>query len=94
VLIEITVKMEGLDRNIGSLDRTLEQAPKVFDAIRVNDLLAHILNGVIEDFVLIVLAEAAIGDPSVGEEARALLDRRFLEDRYRRCALRDDAVAR
>ena len=33
---EVTEKVEGLDADIGSLDRPFQQAPKIFEPVRVN----------------------------------------------------------
>lgn len=52
LLTDIAVEMERLNGNIGSAQRSLQQAPEVFDALCV-DFAAHILFDVVHSFVYV-----------------------------------------
>jgi hypothetical protein len=47
LLIQVTVKMEPLDSNIGATEVPLHQRPEVFQAVRV-DVAANVFNGMID----------------------------------------------
>ena len=54
LLIQITEKMEGLDRNVRAVNAPLEEAPEIFQAVRVN-LTANVLYRGVDHFVLKVI---------------------------------------
>ena len=47
LLCDVTIKVEGLNRNIGATQTALQKAPEIFDALRVN-LTANVLFNVID----------------------------------------------
>ena len=62
-------EMERLNRDVGSFNRALQQAPKIFDPVGMHRPL-DIANHVIDDFVVILATEAAIlWVPSIPQKA-------------------------
>jgi hypothetical protein len=51
LLVKVAVKVERFDSDISSVDAAFQKTPEVLDAISVN-LPTHVLDGVIDDFVL------------------------------------------
>lgn len=74
LLDHVAVKVERLDAHVSPLERPLEQAPEVLQAVRV-DGAAHILDRVIDRRMHILRGEAAIARVRIGEQFRAGLDR-------------------
>ncbi len=52
--------MKWFNADVRAFDRPLEQGPKILQPIRVNDLLAHILNGRVHGVVNEFRAKAEI----------------------------------
>ena len=59
LFIEVAEQMVGIDTDISSLDRPLQEAPKILDPVRV-DASAHKLDGVVDRRVDVILGEAAV----------------------------------
>ncbi len=51
LLIEVAEQMKRLDTDVGSIQTTLEQRPKVFQPVGVN-LAVYVLDGVVDHLVL------------------------------------------
>src|ERR1051326_248280 len=50
LFIDVPLKVERLNRNVGSAQSALEQRPEVFDALSVN-LSANVFDGMVHNFV-------------------------------------------
>lgn len=73
LLIDVTEEMERFDANIGSANRALEQAPKVFDSIGMHvatDICFH----VVDDVVGVFLIKTDIRGKLIGEKLAFRLD--------------------
>ena len=77
LLVNIPEQVEGVNADVGALDRPLQEAPEILQAIGM-DLPAHVLPRVVDRFVLVQLGQLALAvlAGSVGVELRALLDGR------------------
>src|SRR5208283_2140042 len=53
-VVQISIKLPRHHEMVGAIDGALEQAPEVFDAIRV-DVAAHVLFGVLDHLVRILI---------------------------------------
>lgn len=74
LFVEISEQMEGLDVHVRTLDRPLEQAPEVFEPVRVDPAL-RIRLGVVDDLVNVLLfTESGVGLESIRVDRRAGLD--------------------
>src|SRR5438552_742284 len=73
LLIKIAVKMERLDRNIGSMQPALQQAPKVFKSIRV-DLPLHIGDRMVDDLMRVLPFQSFVGKQLIRIESRPCFD--------------------
>lgn len=70
LFVQITKQMKRFNTNIGAANATLEQAPEVFHAVRV-DIAANIFAGVVNRFMNIVRVQAIIGAKRVGVNVRS-----------------------
>jgi hypothetical protein len=73
LFVEVSEQMKRLDINVGSFDRALEQAPEVFQPVRVNVALS-IANRMVDDLGNIILVHADIGAKRIGMQFRAFQD--------------------
>jgi len=74
LFVKVAKKMERLDRNIGSLQLALEQAPEVFETIGVN-LSVNVLFGMVDHLMLeTMILESLIGHERVGVDRATGLD--------------------
>lgn len=73
LLGDVAEHMERIDANVGALDRPLQQAPEVLQAVGV-DRPIDVSNCVVNDAMPEVLSESVVAAPLVGVERRALLD--------------------
>src|SRR5665213_951626 len=73
LLIQIAEQVERLNAYIGSVDATLEKAPKVLQAVCVN-LAINVLNRVIYDLMSVFSGKTFIGQQSIGVESRSRFD--------------------
>ena len=70
LFIDVALKVEGRDRNVSAFDRSLEQRPEVFDAVRVNQT-AHVFGRVIDGFVLVSHPQISVTLVGIGVDVRA-----------------------
>lgn len=70
LLVEIPEQMEGFDAHIGSLESALKQIPEAFKIVGMN-VSVRILDGVVNDRVLVVGVQAFIGQQLICEDSRA-----------------------
>ncbi len=59
LLVKIAEQVKGLDRDVGALDRALQERPEVLHAVRV-DLAFDVLLGVVDDLVGIIAVESVL----------------------------------
>jgi hypothetical protein len=85
LFIEITTKMKWFNADVGTLDGALKQPPEILDAIGVGCAI-HILNGMIDNLMLVVTSETTVTNPCIGVDGRAGFDRRT-NFRLKRCGL-------
>ncbi len=73
LFVEVAEEVEGFDGNVSSLDAPLQQAPEVFEAVRVNFALGVAL-GMVNKLVAIVASksELLVGRGCIGVHIRAL----------------------
>lgn len=64
LFVQIAEKVFRVHRNVGALQRALEQRPKVFQPIRVN-AVADVLHRMIDKLMDVVRAKRPVSDPSV-----------------------------
>ncbi len=60
LLVQVAQHMERVNADVGALDGALETAPEVLQAIGV-DLAPHVLDGVVDEVVPELLAQADVG---------------------------------
>jgi len=65
--------MKRLNINVGALDRAFQQAPEVFQPVRVNMALG-VANRMVDDLMNIILVHADIGAKRIGMQFRAFKD--------------------
>lgn len=73
LLVDVAKQMEGFHADIGAVQLPLHQRPEVFHTVSV-DIAIGILDGVIDDRVLVVFAQSIIGEQFIGEDCRASFD--------------------
>src|SRR5258708_6840960 len=73
LFVDVAEQVEGLDGNVGTVKAALQQTPEVLHGVGVN-VPVHVLNGVIDDRVLVVTVKAAIREKFVTEDRRAYRD--------------------
>ena len=66
LFVQIAEKVERLNRNIRAVNTTFQEAPEILKLVRM-DLPAHILYGVVHDFMLKFI-EAVLGLQGVREQ--------------------------
>jgi len=71
--VQVAEQVEGLDGNIGSLDRALQQGPEVFEPIGM-DGPAHIGFGMVDYRVSVGVGQTIVGLEGVGVDVGAWLD--------------------
>ena len=59
LLVQVSKQVERFDRNIRTFDRPLEQRPKVFNSVSVNDTI-YVLFGMVDDSVKIITFKPSI----------------------------------
>ncbi len=57
LFVYIAKQVERLNADVGSTQAALQQTPEVFQTVRVN-LSAHVLFGVVDDFVNVLVIES------------------------------------
>src|SRR5580658_4780093 len=62
--------MERFDTNVGSADATFQQAPVVFESVRVN-LSVNILNCMVNDLMSVIGCKAVVGKQEIRIERRS-----------------------
>src|SRR5437016_5026651 len=67
LLIQITEQVEGLDRNVCTVNAPFEETPEIFQSVRVN-LTANVFHRVVDHFVLEFI-QSVIRFQSIGEES-------------------------
>jgi hypothetical protein len=73
LLIEIGVKVNWVNADVGSLERPLQEAPEVLDAVGVY-AVANELDGVIDSLVIVGVAKAEIRFQRIGIDGGSRLD--------------------
>src|SRR6266849_188564 len=73
LFVQISEQMKRLNIHIRSVQRAFEQAPEVFQAIRVNVTL-RITNGMVDNSAVVIAFKIIIRHKRVGADRRALLD--------------------
>ena len=73
LFVKVAIEMVRLNTYIRSMKGTLNQRPEVFNRVRV-DLAAHILNRMVDYFMLVMLVEANVRLERIGVERSASLD--------------------
>src|ERR1700683_522521 len=71
LFVKITEQVERLHGNIGSVQSPLEQAPEVFQRVRMYHVIPHVLYGVIDNAMLIVSIQAVVGKKEVSIDRAA-----------------------
>jgi hypothetical protein len=74
LFVHTTEQVEGFDGNVGSLKATLQEAPEVLQALRVN-CTVNIAFKVIHDLVYVVRADLRIALMLIGVYERASVNR-------------------
>src|ERR1700722_9790304 len=70
LFIEIPKQVEGLHADIGTVQLAFNKAPEVIHCVRMN-VAVHVLDGMINDLMPIIICQAVIRLKSVGEQRRA-----------------------
>jgi hypothetical protein len=65
--------MEGFDRDIGSVQPAFQKTPEVFYCVCM-DVAAHVLDGMIDDFVGIIAFKPNVGEKLISENRASCLD--------------------
>src|SRR6266516_3332283 len=73
LLVKVAEKMKWLYRNISSTEGSLEQTPKVFNSVGVNDSV-NVPLGMIDHFVGVILIKLSIRAKRIAVNSRASLD--------------------
>src|SRR5437868_3689306 len=66
--------MKGFDTNIGPVQSALEQAPEVFQAVRVNATVC-VADSVVNHSSVIITLKVVVGHERVGADGRTLLNK-------------------
>ena len=69
LFVQITEQVERFDRNVGSVDTSLQETPEVFESVGVN-VPFRVLLRVVDYFVGILQTKPTVGIESVGEHFR------------------------
>ena len=64
LLVKVTEQVERLNTDVGSLERSLEQAPEILDAVGVH-LTLNVLLGMVDDATNVLALKAIVASPSV-----------------------------
>ena len=67
LFIDIAEQVERLNADVRAMQATLQETPEVFHRVGV-DLAVHVLHGVVDDGVLIVVFKSVIGLQFIGED--------------------------
>src|SRR5713101_4571830 len=73
LFVQISEQMKRLNIHIRSVQRAFEQAPEVFQAIRVNVTL-RITNGMVDNSSVVIMFKIIIRHKCVGADRRTLLN--------------------
>jgi hypothetical protein len=65
LFVNVAEQVVRLDRNVGSIDTALEQAPEIFQTVSV-DILPNVLDSVIHNLMGVFFTQAVIGLQRVG----------------------------
>jgi hypothetical protein len=72
LFVNVAEQVIGLDANVGAVDSTLQETPKVLHAVGV-DILADVFNRVIDNLMLVLFTESVIGFHCIAVEFGTLL---------------------
>jgi hypothetical protein len=73
LFVKIPEQVEGLNTDVGAVQATLQKTPEVFHRVGVN-VAVNVLDGVVDDLVLIVGIQTVIGEQFIAEDGRASFD--------------------
>jgi hypothetical protein len=73
LIVKIAEQVKWLHADIGSVQAALQEAPEVLHRVRVN-VPVRVLNGVVDDGVLVVCAQSIVGFEFVAEDRSASFD--------------------